>query len=80
MKLIRARLRDDVDHATGILSVLSAVVLGLDAEFLHASGNGKGRVDVGVLIHIVTAIEPVTDRLFREPLVESGTAPGNVLV
>src|SRR5260370_26277218 len=45
---IRSRLGDDVDHATGVLSVFSAVVAGLHAELLQSVGKGERRVHIGI--------------------------------
>ena len=60
MKVVTAGLGDDVDHRARVLSVLGGVVTGLHTEFLQRIRKGEGLVDVGVLVHIVAAVELVT--------------------
>ena len=63
--LIAARPRDDVHHPARVLPVLGAVVAGLNAELLQCIGERKGRVDVGVLVHVVAAVQHVVDPVTR---------------
>src|SRR5262252_6737268 len=57
VELVGARFGDDVDDSSGILPVLRAVVAGLHAELEQRDGHGKRLIDVGVLVHIIAAIE-----------------------
>ena len=63
MEAVGAGLGDDVHHSACILPILRSVVAGLNAEFLERIGKGKGLIDVGVLIYIVTAVELVTHHI-----------------
>ena len=57
--LVGAAASDDVDHAAGVLAVLGVVVAGLYAELLQDIREWKGRVDVGVLVDVVAAVQHV---------------------
>src|SRR5262249_18355189 len=85
--LVRSRLRHDVHHTAGILSIFSAEIAGLDTELLKRVRKGKRLVDVGVFIEIIAPVEHVADLIlprtisryrdrtgygFRRPLVRSG--------
>src|SRR5262249_29634322 len=59
MQSIRAGACDNVYYPARILSVFRAVVAGLYAEFLKSVRKGKWLIDIGVLIHIVAAIQLV---------------------
>ncbi len=61
VETVRTGLRDDVDDAAGILPVFRAVVAGLHAELLKRVGEREGLVDIGVLVHIVSAVEQVAN-------------------
>src|SRR5579875_1515057 len=55
--LAASALGDNVDHTTGILAILGAVVAGLNAKLLQRIGHWKWSVDVGVFVHIIAAIK-----------------------
>src|SRR6266849_2569868 len=61
MELVRARASDDVHHGAGVLTVLSAVVTGLYAEFLQGIRHGEWLVHVGVLVNIVATVQLIAD-------------------
>src|SRR5262249_30598183 len=56
-----SRLRYYIDDGACILPVLRAEVARLNAEFLQRIGHRKRLVYVGVLIHVVAAIELIVD-------------------
>ena len=56
---VAAALGDDVDHAARVLAILGVVVAGLNAELLYRVRHGERRIDVGVLIHIIAAVQQI---------------------
>ena len=75
VEIVGTGLGDDVDDATGILTVLGAVVAGLDAEFLESIGKRKRLIDVGVFIDVIAAIELVTDGVLPGAVRRVGHGP-----
>src|SRR5437660_7554922 len=59
MEIIGAGFGDDVNNAARVRSVLRAGVAGLHAEFLKSVRERKGLIDVGVLVHVIAAVELV---------------------
>ena len=70
--LLGAALGDDIDHGAGVLAVLRAVVVGLYAEFLQRIGHGERLIDVGVLVHVVAAVEHVVGLAHKRAVGRNG--------
>src|SRR5690348_4744677 len=68
VKVVRSGLGDDVDHRPGVLSILRAVVAGLNAELLKRIRERKWLVDVGVFIDVVAAVELIADHVLARTI------------
>src|SRR4029450_6840670 len=63
--------------AAGILSVFSAEIAGLDAEFLERVWKWKWLVDVRVFVEIVPAVERIADLILPGTIRRDRDRPGN---
>src|SRR5215469_18175362 len=68
VKAVASRLGDDVYNGPGVLTVLRAIVARLHAEFLKGVGKRERLVDVGVLIHVIAAVQLITDHVLARPV------------
>src|SRR5260221_7300506 len=63
VKTVRSRFGDHVHHAAGIRSVLCTVIARLHAELLQCVRKWERLVHVCVFIHVIAAVQLVTDRV-----------------
>src|SRR5215475_14282014 len=63
MKAVGPRPRHDVHDSSGVLPVSRAVIAGLHAEFLERVRHGEGLIDVGIFVHVIAAVELVTNHI-----------------